>query len=210
MGKIIISKEVKALLPIINKEETRPYFRGFLIRDNSILATDSRILVRMQLNNEIPKEDIPTNIQTGSDTDKVWISIDTLKKALNNISKKSSLPTIQENIYVNKANGNLKIQILDEKMNIISFEERGYNEDFANSYPDTDKILNSAEQNEQKQILKISGEIIVKLAEMVKSLGKELIVSLEISDYKRPVLFKIKEKNNKKIDGAFVLLKTEE
>jgi len=210
MEKIIIAKEVKALLPVINKEDMRPHFRGFLIKGGSILATDSKILARMPLNTELPKEEIPTNIQTGADTDMVWVSLDTLKRALSNIPKKSALPAIQENVYVNKENGAMKLQVLDGNMNAVSFEERGNNDELANDFPDTDKILKPEEKDVVRQTVKISGETIIKLAEMVKSLGKDVRLSLEIADYKHPVFFKIVDRNTSKADGAFMLLKNEE
>lgn len=89
LEKVIITKEAKALLPVINMKDLRPHFRGFLIKGDEILATDSKILARMSLNAELPKEDVPTNVKTGADTERVWISFETLKKALANIPKKN-------------------------------------------------------------------------------------------------------------------------
>jgi hypothetical protein len=164
----------------------------------------------MPLNTELPKEEIPTNIQTGADADMVWVSLDTLKRALSNIPKKSALPAIQENVYVNKENGAMKLQVLDGNMNAVSFEERGNNDELAGDFPDTDKILKPEEKDVVRQTVKISGETIIKLAEMVKSLGKDVRLSLEIADYKHPVFFKIIDRNTSKADGAFMLLKNEE
>lgn len=210
MEKVIVTKEAKALLPVINKEDMRPHFRGFLIRGDSILATDSKILARMPLNTELPKEDIPTNIQTGADAEKIWVSVDTLKRALGNIPKKGALPAIQENVYLNKENGAMKLQVLDENMNAVSFEERGNNDELANDFPDTDKILKPEEKNVVRQTVKISGETVIKLAEMVKSLGKDCRLSLKIADHTHPVFFKVEDRNSIKADGAFMLLKNDE
>jgi len=210
MDKIIVTKDAKALLPVINKEDMRPHFRGMLVEGGFILATDSKILARIPLNEELPKEEIPANIKTGSDTDRVWISADTLKRALSNIPKKSALPAIQENVYVNKTNGDIKLQVLDGNMNAVSIEERGNNETLANDFPDTGKILNAEENGVERKSVRISGETLIKLAEMVKSLGKDVRLSLEIADHRHPVFFKIVDRNTSKADGAFMLLKNEE
>jgi hypothetical protein len=114
MEKIIVSKEAKALLPVIDMKDLRPHLRGFLIKGEEILATDSKILARMPLNAELPKEDVPTNVQTGADTEQVWVSFETLKKALSNIPKKASLPAIQNNVFVHKSNGEMTLQVLEE------------------------------------------------------------------------------------------------
>jgi hypothetical protein len=208
MEKVIVTKEAKALLPIINKQEMRPHFRGFLIKGDAIVGTDSKILVKMPLNTALPKEEIPTNIRTGADTDKVWVSIETLKKAVGNIPKKSSLPAIQENIYIAKENGALKLQVLDENMNVVSFEERG-TENLADDFPDAEAVLNPKDDVERKTI-RIAGETIIKLADMAKSLGKDLSITMEIADSKHPVFFKIADRNCSKANGVFMLLKPEE
>ena len=208
MEKIVIAKEAKAMLPIINKQEMRPHFRGFLIKGDAILGTDSKILARMPLNTALDKEEIPTNIRTGADADKLWVSMETLKKAVSNIPRKSSLPAIQENIYISKENGALKLQVLDENMNVVSFEERG-TEALADDFPDAEALLNPKEGIERKTV-RIAGETITKLADMVKSLGKDLSVTLEIADSMQPVLFKIAGRNGPKANGVFMLLKIEE
>lgn len=208
MEKVIVTKEAKALLPIINKQEMRPHFRGFLIKGDAIVGTDSKILVKIPLNTVLLKEEIPTNIQTGTDADKVWVSLETLKKAVSNIPKKSSLPAIQENIYISKENSALKLQVLDENMNVVSFEERG-TENLADDFPNVEAVLNAKEEIERKTI-RITGETIIKLADMVKSLGKDLNITMKIADSKHPVFFKIADKNCSKANGAFMLLKPEE
>ncbi|MDP8218971.1 MAG: hypothetical protein P9M03_09625 [Candidatus Theseobacter exili] len=210
MEKIVISKDAKALLPVIDMKDLRPHFRGFLIKGGNILATDSKILARMPLNAELPKQDVPTNVQTGADTERVWISFETMKKALSNIPKKTSLPAIQNNIFVNKTNGSMTLQVLDEGLNAVSFEERGNNESLATDFPETDKILNPEEKDVERKSIKISAETLIKLSDMVKSLGKDTRITLEIADYKHPVFFKVEDRNTTKIDGAFMLLKTEE
>ena len=121
MEKIIVNKEAKALLPVIDMKHLRPHFRGFLIKGEEIFATDSKLLVRMPLNGELPKADVPTNVQTGADTERVWVSFETLKKALSNIPKKASLPSIQNNVFVHKSNGSMTLQVLDESLNAVSF-----------------------------------------------------------------------------------------
>jgi len=191
----------------------RPHFRGFLIKGDAIVGTDSKILVKMPLNTALPKEEIPTNIRTGADTDKVWVSIETLKKAVGNIPKKSipkksSLPAIQENIYIAKENGALKLQVLDENMNVVSFEERG-TENLADDFPNAEAVLNPKEEVERKTI-RIAGETIIKLADMARSLGKDLSITMEIADSKHPVFFKIADRNCSKANGVFMLLKPEE
>lgn len=209
MEKIIIGKEVKALLPVINIQDMRPHLRGVLINGSFILATDSKILVRMKLNTELPKEDIPANIKTGADADKVWVSVDTLKRALCNVPKKGPIPAVQQNVFVSKENGLLRLQVLDENLNAVSFEDRANSDELANDFPDTDKILNPEEKDAASQTVRISGETIIKLAEMVKSLGKDVRLVLEITDYQRPVFFRVEDGNALKADGAFMLLKNE-
>ena len=208
MEKVVITKEAKALLPVINKDETRPHFRGLLIKGGSILATDTKILARMDLNTELPKEDIPTNIKTGADTDRLWISVDGLKKAIGNIKRKTAIPSIQENVYINKDNGALNLQVLDENMNAISIEERG-TENLAADYPETDKILHPKGDVARQQVV-ISAETLIKLAEMAKALGKSTRIELGIAeDIKKPVPFKISDNGTQKVTGVFMLLKNE-
>jgi len=205
MEKVVITKEAKALLPVVNKEDTRPWVRGLLIKGNSILATDTKVLARMELNTDLPKEEIPTNIKTGADADKLWISVDGLKKAISNIKKKTAIPAIQENVYVNKENGSLNLQVLDENMNVVSFEERG-TENLASDYPDTEKILNPKEEVVRQQIV-ISAETLIKLAEMAKALGDNTRIELGIAeDIKKPVPFKITANGKEKVSGVFMLL----
>lgn len=209
MEKVIIGKEAKALLPVINKEDMRQHFRGFLIKGNDILATDSKLLARMELNTALPKEEIPTNIKTGSDADKLWISVDGLKKAIGNIKKKTAIPAIQGNVYVHKANGALNLQVLDKNMNVVSFEERG-TESLAADYPETDRILNPEEKIVRRQIA-IEGKTLLKLAEMVKALGDNTRIELGIAeDIKKPVPFKISESGKQKITGVFMLINNQE
>ena len=205
MDKVVITKEAKALLPVINKEDMRPHFRGFLIKNDSILATDTKVLARMELNTDLPKEEIPTNIKTGADADKLWISVDGLRKAISNIKKKTAIPAIQENVYVNKDNGALSLQVLDENMNVVSFEERG-TENLASDYPDTEKILNPKEEVVRQQIV-IEGKTLIKLAEMAKALGDNTRIELGIAEnIKKPVPFKISENGKQKVTGVFMLL----
>jgi hypothetical protein len=205
MEKVVITKEAKALLAVINKEDMRPHFRGFLIKSNDILATDSKLLARMPLNAELPKEEIPTNIRTGADTDRVWVSAEGMKKAFGSIKKKTALPAIQDNVYINKDNGALNLQVLDENMNVLSIEERG-TENLAMDFPDTDKILNPKEDIERQAIV-IEGNMFIKLAEMAKALGKNTRIELGIaSDIKKPVPFKISEAGNVKVSGVFMLI----
>ena len=210
MEKVIIGKEAKALLPVVNKEDTRPWVRGLLIKgDSSILATDTKILAKMELNTDLPKEEIPTNIKTGADADKLWISVDGLKKAIANIKKKTAIPAIQENVYVNKENGSLNLQVLDENMNVVSFEERG-TENLATDYPDTDKILNSKEKVVRQQIA-VEGKTLIKLAEMAKALGDNTRIELGIAeDIKKPVPFKISANGKEKVSGVFMLINNRE
>jgi len=205
MEKVIISKEAKALLPICPKEDSRPWVRGLLIKGDSILATDTKLLARMELNTGLPKEEIPTNIKTGSDVDKIWVSAEGLKKALASIKKKTSLPAIQDNVYINKDNGSLNLQILDENMNAISIEERG-TENLAMDFPETEKILNPKEDIERQAIV-MDGNMLIKLAEMAKALGKNTRVEMGIaSDIKKPVPFKISEAGTVKVSGVFMLI----
>jgi len=210
LEKVIITKEAKALLPVINMKDLRPHFRGFLIKGDEILATDSKILARMSLNAELPKEDVPTNVKTGADTERVWISFETLKKALANIPKKTSLPAIQNNVFVNKSNGEMTLQVLDEGLNAVSLQDRSNNEVMADDFPQTDKILNPEEKDVIRQTIRISAETLTKLADMVKALGKDTKITLRIADHKKPVFFKIEDRNVVKADGAFMLLKPEE
>jgi hypothetical protein len=208
MEKVVISREAKALLPVINKEETRPHFRGFLIKGNDILATDSKLLAKMELNTALPKDEIPTNIRTGADTDRVWVSAEGMKKAFGSIKKKTAIPAIQDNVYINKDNGALNLQVLDENMNAISIEERG-TENLAMDFPETEKILNPKEDCERQTIV-IEGNMLIKLAEMAKALGKNTRIELGIaSDIKKPVPFKISEAGNVKVSGVFMLINNE-
>lgn len=205
MEKVVITKEAKALLPIINKEDMRPWVRGLLIKGDSILATDTKILAQMDLNTALPKEEIPTNVKTGADVDKLWISVDGLKKAIANIKKKTAIPAIQENVYINKDNGSLNLQVLDENMNVVSFEERG-TENLANDYPETTSLLNPKEEVVRQQIV-IEGKTLIKLAEMAKAIGKDTRIELGIAeDIKKPVPFKISDKGKQKVTGVFMLL----
>jgi hypothetical protein len=205
--KVILGKEVKALLPVVGKDENRLALKGCLIKGDYIAATDGKILARMTLNTELSKDEIPTTIRTGADSDRIWVSSEVLKKALGNISKKNALPAIQDNVYLYKENGTVKFQVLDGEFNPISLEERK-SEDFAGSFPDVEKILEVNGEAERKKI-KIAAETIIKLADVVKSLGKEASIVLEISDERHPVLYRIDEYGAEKVNGAFMPLKNE-
>jgi len=102
------------------------------------------------------------------------------------------------------------LQIVDEGLNTVSFEERGNNESLATTFPETDFLLNPEEKDVAKQTIIISAEIFLKIADMVKSLGKDTKITIQTTDYRYPALFKIKDRNVVKADGAFMLLKPEE
>jgi|LSQX01.3.fsa_nt_gb hypothetical protein len=210
METVIITKETKALLPVIDMKDLRAHFRGFLIKGNEVLATDSKILARMFLNRDLSKAELPTNISTGAETKQLWVSFETMKKALTNIPRKTSLPAIQNNVFVSKSNGSMTLQVLDEGLNAVSFEDRNDGASMAEDFPDTDKILNTEEKDVERKTIRISAEMLIKLADMVKTLGKDTRITLRIADHKKPVFFKIDEKNVTKADGAFMLLKPEE
>ncbi len=203
--KVVLGKDVKALLPVVCRDDNRMALKGCLIKDDYITATDGKILARVKLNTELPKDEIPTTIRTGADSDRIWVSFETLKKALGNISKKNALPLIQDNVYLHKENGTVRFQVLDEEFNPISLEERK-TEEFAESFPDVEKILEEKGEVEAKTI-RIAAETIIKLADVVKSLGKEASVVFEISDESHPVFYKVEDYSSEKLNGAFMLLK---
>ncbi len=205
LEKVIIKKEVEALVSIIKKEDTRPWIRGFLITEGNILATDGRILAKMSLNTDLSKEEIPTNIKIGADTNIIWVSAEGIKKALTNIKKKTALPTIQENVYISKEDGVIKLQVLDENLNAITIEEN-ISDDIAKTYPETEFLLNPKEDIERQSIV-IDGKTFIKLSNMIKKLEKNTSIEMNIAaDTKKPVLFKIRDEENIKITGVFMLI----
>ena len=205
LEKVVLGKDVKSLLPVVCRDENRMALKGCLIKDDYITATDGKILARVKLNTELPKDEIPTTIRTGADSDRIWVSFETLKKALGNISKKNALPMIQDNVYLYKENGTVRFQVLDEEFNTISLEERK-SEDFVDSFPDVEKILEVNGETERKTV-RIAAETLIKLAEVVKSLGKETTMVFEISDESHPVLYRVEDFGKEKLNGAFMLLK---
>jgi hypothetical protein len=89
-------------------------------------------------------------------------------------------------------------------------QDRSNNEVMAEDFPQTDKILNPEEKDVVRQTIRVSAETLIKLADMMKTLGKDTRITMRIADHKKPVFFKIEDRSVSKADGAFMLLKPED
>jgi len=210
MEKVVIGKDVKALLSVIDKDEPRIHFRGVLIDGENVWATDTKILARIKLQ-EIDKEEIPASIKTGADTGKVWIYADSLNRALSNIPKKPALPMIQNNIYLNKENGKIELQTIDQNMVPATVQEPT-SESNAENFPDCNTILDTSKDTEKTEMI-FGGQIILQLAEMVKTFknkNKFTRIVMKLDTPERAVNFQVKQNDKVLVDGCFMLCKSEE
>jgi hypothetical protein len=206
MDVIAIDKGGLAALAVVEKDEPRPHFRGVLIKDNAVVGTDAKILVRVPLD-ELQKENVPDTIETEHDTNTIWISAETLSKAFKNIVKKPIASLMQNYVYIAKKEDVVKSQVIGDS-GVITITEDG-NTTKAEDFPGTDTIFSSANNPENKTYT-IGGVTILKLAEIVKQLGKKGIAfELKMGKEEGMVYFTILQDHyiGKGIDGAFMLMK---
>jgi hypothetical protein len=211
--KVVIGKNAKALLAVIDGEEKHPHFRGYLIEDNYIWGTDTKILARMPLS-EIATEEIPTNIKTGADKNRIWLSFDSLKRAIGNLPKKPVL-SIQDNIYINKENGKTELQTIDRNVMPVVIQEAS-NESGAEDWPDPKHVYDMG-KDLKKFTLTLSGKTILQLAEMIKAVKEKyddgrLILKIDTEKKQLPqaVNFRIDKRRGTVIEGCFMPLRNEE
>jgi hypothetical protein len=227
LDKVVIPKEAEAILPVVEKDEPRAQFRGVLVENGKIYSTDTKLLAEMEIDNDIEKDEIPRNIETGSDKPRVWISLENIKKAFSSIPKKTAIPRIVNNVYVlNKkaepisqaakeqpelkdAFAWVKLQVLDENMQVISIEDM--ENTWAEDFPRNPAKLIYPEKDVPRFKAKLSYNLISKLAAMMKVMGKDSTVTFMMSeDIKKAVPFKMTVRGKRNINGCFMLLKPED
>jgi len=204
--KIVIGKNGLAALAVLDKEEPRLHFRGALIQGGKIIATDTKILIRIPLNEALAKEEIPANVGTGSDTDKVWVSAVTLENAFKAITKKNPIPAIQDNVYIRKEGDTVTANVLTKEMSISSFSDFGVT-NRAEDFPNHDGVMKDKPADAVPY--SVNGVTILQLANIIKKLGDNISVELFFSEPEKVVFFNVISRNDE-MDGAFMLLKNRE